>query len=59
MRIVVVGGDGYLGWPQALHLAAAGHQVRILDNLARRRFDADTGYASLSRWARRCDTPRG
>jgi UDP-sulfoquinovose synthase len=39
MRILVLGGDGYLGWPQALYLSAAGHDVHVVDNLARRRFD--------------------
>ena len=47
MRILVVGGDGYLGWPQALHLAAAGHDVKIVDNLSRRRFDRELGSDSL------------
>ena len=29
MRIVVLGGDGYLGWPSALHLSASGHEVAV------------------------------
>jgi UDP-sulfoquinovose synthase len=47
MRILVLGGDGYLGWPQAMYLSAAGHEVRIIDNLARRRFDLEHGFDSL------------
>lgn len=36
MRILILGGDGYLGWPTAMHLAARGHQVVVLDNYLRR-----------------------
>lgn len=36
MKIIVLGGDGFCGWPTALHLAAEGHEVLILDNLMRR-----------------------
>jgi UDP-sulfoquinovose synthase len=37
MRILVLGGDGYLGWPTALHLSI-GHDVVVADNLARRTY---------------------
>ncbi len=37
MRILILGGDGYLGWPTAMHLAAAGHEVVAVDNYMRRR----------------------
>lgn len=37
MRILILGGDGYLGWPTAMHLAAAGHEVVAVDNYLRRR----------------------
>jgi UDP-sulfoquinovose synthase len=37
MRILVLGGDGYLGWPTAMHLTACGHQVAVVDNYLRRR----------------------
>ncbi|MGC9962880.1 MAG: NAD-dependent epimerase/dehydratase family protein [Acidimicrobiales bacterium] len=47
MRILVLGGDGYLGWPTALHLSAAGHDVGILDNFARRNYDYEMGANSL------------
>ncbi len=47
MRILILGGDGYLGWPCALHLSAAGHEVGVLDNLARRAWDRELGYESL------------
>lgn len=48
MRIMVIGGDGYLGWPTALHLAARGHDVAIVDNLIRRGYDNELGTHSLT-----------
>src|ERR1700754_1647398 len=47
-QILVLGGDGFCGWPAALHLSARGHQVTIADNLARRAADAELGIASLT-----------
>src|SRR5947209_12790332 len=47
MRILVLGGDGYLGWPTALHLSAAGHEVAVSDNFARRGYDEEMGVESL------------
>lgn len=47
MRILIPGGDGYLGWPQALYLSRKGHEVLILDNLQRRHFDLEQNFASL------------
>ncbi len=37
MRVLILGGDGYLGWPTAMHLASAGHEVMVVDNYLRRR----------------------
>ena len=36
MRILILGGDGYLGWPTAMHLSAKGHQIAVVDNYLRR-----------------------
>ncbi|HEY3866929.1 MAG TPA: NAD-dependent epimerase/dehydratase family protein [Actinocrinis sp.] len=47
MRILVLGADGYLGWPTALHLSEAGHDVGVLDNFARRGYDDELGSGSL------------
>jgi len=47
MRILILGGDGYLGWPTALHLSASGHDVAIADNLVRRAYDVELGVESL------------
>jgi len=48
MNILVVGGDGYLGWPQSMYLSRQGHRVGIVDNLARRAWDLDCGTHSLT-----------
>lgn len=37
MRVLILGGDGYLGWPTAMHLTAKGHDVAVADNYLRRR----------------------
>jgi UDP-sulfoquinovose synthase len=47
MRILVLGGDGYLGWPTALHLSDVGHDVGIVDNFVRRTYDHELGVESL------------
>lgn len=47
MRILVLGGDGYLGWPTAMYLSAKGHHVGVVDNMARRAHDHELGSESL------------
>ena len=47
MRILILGGDGYLGWPTALHLSARGHTVAVADSFARRAWDEELGVESL------------
>jgi UDP-sulfoquinovose synthase len=47
MKILVLGGDGYLGWPTALHLSEAGHEVAVVDNFARRGYDNELGVETL------------
>ncbi len=47
MRTLVLGGDGYLGWPTALHLSQSGHEVAVADNFARRQYDYELGVESL------------
>lgn len=37
MRVLILGGDGYLGWPTAMHLSSRGHEVMVVDNYLRRR----------------------
>jgi UDP-sulfoquinovose synthase len=47
VRILVLGGDGYLGWPVALHLSRRGHDVGVVDNFVRRQYDSEMGVESL------------
>jgi UDP-sulfoquinovose synthase len=47
VRVLVLGGDGYLGWPTALHLSRAGHEVGVADNFARRGYELEMGVDSL------------
>ncbi|WP_082234076.1 NAD-dependent epimerase/dehydratase family protein [Halobacillus massiliensis] len=48
MRIIVAGGDGFCGWPTALHLSKQGHDVSIVDNLARRKIDEELHSNSVT-----------
>ncbi len=48
MRIIVLGGDGFCGWPTSLHLSDRGHDVVIVDNLSRRNIDNELEVASLT-----------
>jgi len=47
-KILVLGGDGFCGWPTALHLSALGHEIIVIDDLSRRRIDAELGIQSLT-----------
>jgi UDP-sulfoquinovose synthase len=47
VNILVLGGDGYLGWPTALYLSRRGHRVGVVDNFARRGYDLEMGVTSL------------
>jgi UDP-sulfoquinovose synthase len=48
MKVLVLGGDGFCGWPTSLHLSDAGHDVTILDNLSRRNIDNELQVESLT-----------
>jgi UDP-sulfoquinovose synthase len=48
MKIIVAGGDGFCGWPTALYLSNRGHDVAIIDNLARRKWDRELRSNSLT-----------
>ncbi|HTS38104.1 MAG TPA: NAD-dependent epimerase/dehydratase family protein [Candidatus Solibacter sp.] len=48
MRILVLGGDGYCGWPTALYLSRRGHQVGIADSFIRRLWDHELGATTLT-----------
>jgi UDP-sulfoquinovose synthase len=48
MRILILGGDGYLGWPTAMRFSARGHEVSIVDNFSRRRWHLKHSTGSLT-----------
>jgi UDP-sulfoquinovose synthase len=48
LKVLVLGGDGYCGWPTSLHLSDAGHDVVIVDNCVRRQIDAELSAESLT-----------
>lgn len=57
MRILILGGDGYLGWPTAMHFSAKGHEVAVADNYLRRRICREENVEPLfatPNLARRC-----
>jgi UDP-sulfoquinovose synthase len=48
MKVIVLGGDGFCGWPTSLHLSNKGHDVVIVDNLSRREIDLELEADSLT-----------
>jgi len=46
-RILILGGDGYLGWPTAMALSQAGHRVAVVDNFAKRQWELELGIQPL------------
>ena len=46
-RILVLGGDGYLGWPTAMALSRAGNRVAVVDNFAKRQWELELGVRPL------------
>ncbi|MDH5469660.1 MAG: NAD-dependent epimerase/dehydratase family protein [Gammaproteobacteria bacterium] len=47
-KVIVLGGDGFCGWPTSLHLSEQGHEVVIVDNLSRRNIDNELEASSLT-----------
>jgi len=47
MTILILGGDGYLGWPTAMHFASGGHEVIVADNYLRRTIAMQTDSEAL------------
>lgn len=47
-QVIVLGGDGFCGWPTSLRLAQEGYDVTIVDNLSRRKIDVELGCQSLT-----------
>ena len=48
MRVLILGGDGFCGWPTALYLSSKGHDITIIDNLSRRNIDNELESNSLT-----------
>lgn len=48
MKIIILGGDGFCGWPTCLHLSNLGHEITIIDNLSRRNIDNELQIESLT-----------
>jgi len=48
MRILILGGDGYLGWPTAMRFSEGGHEVSVVDNFSRRRWHILHSTGSLT-----------
>jgi UDP-sulfoquinovose synthase len=48
MKVLVLGGDGFCGWPTTLHLSDKGHEVIVVDNLSRREIDLELEVESLT-----------
>jgi len=47
-KVIILGGDGFCGWPTALYLSRHGFKVSIVDNLSRRNIDNELGCSSLT-----------
>jgi hypothetical protein len=47
-KVIVLGGDGFCGWPTSLYLSDQGHDIVIVDNLSRRNIDTELGCDSLT-----------
>jgi UDP-sulfoquinovose synthase len=47
MRVLILGGDGYLGWPTAMYLSQQGHTVAVMDNFAKRRWEMELNVEPL------------
>ncbi len=47
MKILILGGDGYLGWPTAMYFSRRGHDVAVLDNFAKRRWEMELNVEPL------------
>lgn len=47
MKVMILGGDGYLGWPTAMHFSARGDEVVVVDNFAKRQWEMEEGVEPL------------
>ena len=47
-RVLIAGGDGFIGWPLSMRLTNLGYDVLIVDNLYRREIDQKNGFSSVT-----------
>jgi UDP-sulfoquinovose synthase len=47
MKVLVLGGDGYLGWPTAMYLSRRGYAVAVMDNFAKRQWEIELNVEPL------------
>jgi UDP-sulfoquinovose synthase len=47
MKVLILGGDGYLGWPTAMRFSKLGHEVLVVDNFAKRKWELERGVRPL------------
>lgn len=47
MKILILGGDGYLGWPTAMYFSKKGHEVAVVDNFNKRKWELEIGIKPL------------
>ena len=48
MKILILGSDGYLGWPTAIHFSNLGHNVFAIDNLSKRKIESEYGIEPIN-----------
>ena len=48
MKVLIAGGDGFIGWPLSMRLTKLGYEVMIVDNLYRRKIDDQNGFSSIT-----------
>jgi len=47
VKVLILGGDGYLGWPTAMYLSKKGHEVAVVDNMIKKFWEAEIGVEPL------------
>ena len=48
-KVLILGGDGYLGWPTAMNLAKKGYEVSLIDSFSKRQLEFEVGVQPLSK----------
>ena len=48
MKILILGGDGYLGWPTAMFFSKRNHQVIVVDNFIKKKIELEFGFKPLN-----------